>query len=105
MIDEKAIIAALLAKFPSDITLDQIGEEIGIRAVTPPQIEAIIDTLEKKGRRVLTPPGGNGEANLKKVLAARRELGKASVSDLAAHTGLSEEQIRQALELAKVMQR
>lgn len=99
------VVRKLLVAHGAEITLDQIGEAIGTRLATPPEIEAIIDALEKKGRKVVTPRGGEGELHLKKVLDARRALGKASIADLAAHTGLTESEVRHALELAKVMQR
>ncbi len=103
MIDD--IVRKLLTTHGAEITLDQIGEAIGTRLVTPPQIEQIIDTLEKKGRRVITPAGGEGESHLKRVLAARRELGKSTIAEIAAHTGLTDAEVRHALELAKIMQR
>jgi hypothetical protein len=108
----KAIVEALLAASEDarEITLDAIGEAIGTRAITPEEIDAIIRALEAAGRTVSGPAGGDGEARLKAVLTAARELrpelGRApTVGEIAARSGLGEDQVRHALALAKVMQR
>jgi hypothetical protein len=93
-----------------EVSLDAIGEAIGARAITPVEIEAIVAALEAAGRKVVAPGGGAGEAHLKEVLAAARVLGpelgrKPTVAEIATRSGLSEGEVRHALELAKVMQR
>jgi hypothetical protein len=108
----KAIVTELLAASEGTraIALDAIGEAIGTRAITPEEIEGIMKALEAAGRSVVGPAGGDGEARLKAVLTAARELrpalGRApTVGEIAARSGLEEEQVRHALALAKVMQR
>lgn len=93
-----------------EIHLDAIGEAIGARAITTPEIEAIMDALDAAGRRIVGPQGGGGEDSLKAVIATARTLGpelgrKPTVAEIAARSGLSEEEVRHALALAKVMQR
>ena len=93
-----------------EVHLDSIGEAIGARAVTTPEIVAIIDALDAAGRKLVGPQGGAGEDRLKAVIAAARalapELGrKPTVPEIAARSGLSEQEVRHALALVKVMQR
>lgn len=93
-----------------EVHLDAIGEAIGARAITTSEIEAIIDALEAAGRKLIGPRGGAGEDRLKTVIATARALGpelgrKPTVAEIAARSGLSEEEVRHALALAKVMQR
>jgi len=92
------------------ISLDAVGEAIGTRAVAPDEIEALLASLEASGRTILGPEGGGGEARLKAVLTAARALGpelgrKPTIAEIATRAGLSEEQVRHALALARVMQR
>ncbi len=105
-------VAALLASSESsrEVTLDAIGEAIGTRAVSHDDVDAIMRALEAKGRRVTGPEGGGGEERLRSVLAAARvlvaELGrKPTIAEIAARSGLSEDHVRHALSLARVMQR
>ena len=104
------IVRALLVAHGKTITLDQIGEAIGIQAVTPAQIEDIIYRLERAGRTVATPSGGDGEASLKRVLDAARELTnelglRPTVAQISERAGLEESHVRHALSLAKVIAR
>lgn len=106
-----AIVEVLLARTPAGgtLTIDDIGEAIGLRAVSPPEIDAMIDLLERAGRKVASPEGQRGESYLKVVVAAARALraeGKTPrAEDIAARTGLSREDVEHALSLVKVMQR
>lgn len=93
-----------------EVQLDAIGEAIGARLVTTPEIEAIIDALDAAGRKLVGPQGGAGEDRLKAVVAAARALGpelgrKPTVAEIAARAGLTEQEVRHALALVKVMQR
>lgn len=93
-----------------EIHLDAVGEAIGARAITTPEIEAIMDALDAAGRRLVGPKGGDGEARLKTVVATARalqpELGrKPTVAEIADRSGLTEAEVRHALTLAKVVQR
>ncbi|CAN5838762.1 hypothetical protein BH11MYX4_BH11MYX4_23780 [soil metagenome] len=108
----QAIADALLAASAEshEVTLDAIGQAIGTRAVTPVEIDALIATLEAAGRSITGPQGGAGEDRLKAVVAAvrllRPELGRApSPGEIATKAGLSEDDVRHALTLLKVMQR
>lgn len=92
------------------ITLDAIGEAIGARAITPPEIDAMLSEIEARGRRVVSAEGGRGERHLKSVLAAARELrvelGRPPRPDeLAVRAGLTIAEVQHALALARVMQR
>ena len=87
-----------------------MGEAIGARAITSEEIDAMITALEAAGRTIVGPEGGAGEAQLKAVVAAARSLGpelgrKPSVAEIAARAGISDEEVRHALALLKVMQR
>lgn len=92
------------------VSLDAIGEAIGVLAVSTDEVDRLISVLEERGRSVVGPEGGGGEGRLREVVLAARamtsELGRRpSVAELAARTRLSEEQVRHALALAQVMQR
>ena len=108
----QAIVDALLAASAAsgEVQLDAVGEAIGAQAITTPEIEAIIEALDKAGRKLVGPQGGAGEDRLKAVVAAARTLGptlgrKPTVAEIATHSGLSEAEVRHALALVKVMQR
>jgi hypothetical protein len=107
----QSIVDALLEASASsnEVTLDALGDAIGTRAITPPEIDAMISALEDAGRKVVGPQGGAGEDRLKKVVATARALGpelgrKPTVSEIADRAGLSVEDVRHALALLKVMQ-
>ena len=112
--DISGIVAALLAAHPKGavIPLDAVGDAIGVQAVTPDDIERIFAKLEHEGRTVGTVLGGRGEQNLKKVVGAARELraeagadSKPTAAQIAARSGLTEEEVRLSLALLRVMQR
>lgn len=106
-----AVVELLVARTPAggSLTIDDIGEAIGVRAVSPPEIDEMIELLERSGRKVASPEGQRGESYLKQVVAAARELraeGKTPrAEDIAARTGLSRADVEHALALVKVMQR
>ncbi len=92
------------------ITLDAIGEAIGVRAASADEIDLMMSMLEEQGRQVVSEEGGRGEAKLKSVLDAARvlraELGRAPRHDeIAARAGMSREDVQHALSLARIMQR
>ncbi len=110
--DLQIVLDALLlaSSDQREIELDAVGEALGTRAVTSPEIDALLTALEAAGRTIVTPDGGSGEARLRRVLVTARrlrsELGRtATASEIAAHAGLEEEDVRHALALAKVLQR
>lgn len=92
------------------VTLDQIGEALGATAVDATQIDALLTALEDEGRTIVAPTGQNGVAALMKILPAARALGTelgrtARVNEIAERTGMTEDAVRAALLLARVMAR
>ena len=107
----RAIVDRLLAESAAggEVHLDTVGEAIGARAITTPEIEAIFDALDAAGRRLVGPNGGAGEERLKSVVTAARTLTlrlgrKPTVAEIAGEAGLSEAAVKHALALVKVMQ-
>jgi len=107
-----AIVEKLLAgtKKGDAIELDTVGDAVGAMTIGSDEIDAMIAVIETRGRRVVTRPGGGGEANLKTVLTTARtlraELGRAPrAQEIAARAGLSETDVQHALERARIMQR
>lgn len=107
-----AIVDALTTSSERSRTvhLDAIGEAIGARAVAADEIDAMIAVLESRGRTIVGPDGGHGEAHLKKVVATARalraELGRnPSAQEIAATADLPVADVRHALSLVQIMQR
>jgi hypothetical protein len=93
-----------------EISLDALGDAIGTRSVSYPEIDAMMTMLEAEGRLIVAPAGQQGEALLRRVLDSLRVLGpqlgrRPKPSEIAEHAGMSTEEVRQALLLAQVMQR
>lgn len=93
-----------------EVSLDEIGEALGTLAVTTEEIESLIARLEAEGRCVTGPSGGGGESRLRRVIAAARALSgtlgrRPNVAEIATETKLTEEEVRHALALARVMSR
>jgi len=110
--DITKIVATLLEAHAKGavIPLDAVGDAIGAQGVTPEDIERIFVALEKEGRTVGNIAGGKGEANLKKVVTAARDLrmegtGKPTTAQIATRADLTEEEVRLSLALLRVMQR
>jgi hypothetical protein len=106
------IAQALLAASEESrrVTLDAIGEAIGVVAVSTDDVDALLTVLESAGRTIVGPEGQRGVANLQRVLSAVRELAardgkRPTLAALAAHTGLDEADVRHALALGRVMGR
>jgi hypothetical protein len=106
------VLADLLAKSEADksVSLDAIGEALGTMAVSYDEVEALIVAIEKAGWRVVGPEGARGTGNLRRVLPAARALAaklgrKPTLAELAAETGLREDDVRHALALGRVMGR
>jgi hypothetical protein len=106
------VVDALLAasEASGEVTLDAIGEALGTRAASHDDVDAILHALEARGRRVVAPEDGGGEEKLRRVLATARALlaeggKKPSVAEIAARSGLAEDEVRHALALARVIQR
>jgi hypothetical protein len=109
-------LAPVLARLLADsegtrkVTLDDVGEAIGIIAVSTDDVDALLTALEKAGRTVVGPVGARGVQNLRRVLPAARALAASlgrppSLAELAEKTGLSEDDVRHALALGRVMGR
>ncbi len=108
--DLERVVEALLAAHENEISLDDIGEALGDRAASTDEIDAMITALEAKGRTVGTHSGKSGVAMLHTVLAAAREVArdrgtKPTHAEIAERSGLTVDEVRQALALARVMQR
>ena len=108
----EAALQKLLAESEDsrEVHLDRIGEAIGLAAAGTDDVEQLLARLEAKGRRVVAPQGGDGERKLARVLEAARalrtKLGRTPrPAEIAAETGLSEDDVRHALGLAQVMGR
>ncbi len=98
------------SKDTGELSLDALGEALGTHAVSTDDVDTIMHALEGEGRRVIGPEGGGGEERLRVVITTARalvaELGRRpTTSEIAARSGMSIEDVRQALALAKVMQR
>lgn len=110
---ELALVVEELARASEgsgEVSLDEIGDAIGTRAVSTDEIELVFAALEAHGRRITSPEGGGGEARLGRVVASARALAaehgrRATIAEIATHSGLTETEVRWALSLAKVMQR
>ena len=97
-------------KTGGEISLDALGEALGTRAISADDVDEIMRALERQGLRVVGPEGGGGEDRLRGVVTTARalvaELGrKPTVAEIAARSGLTVDEVRQALALAQVMQR
>jgi DNA-binding MarR family transcriptional regulator len=103
-------LQALLAPGARSVSLDEVAEVIGAAAVTPPDIEALIDELEKAGCPVGEEAKDSARELLAIVLRAARELRTTlgrnpTTPEIAAHCGLTPSQVKSALLFAQVLQR
>jgi hypothetical protein len=108
----RAIVDRLVASSAASrqISLDALGQAIGLQAVSYAEIDQMISAIEARDRRVEATTEGRGEEYLKLVIGAVRslsgELGRRpSLSEIALRTRLSLDQVRHALLLARIMQR
>jgi hypothetical protein len=91
------------------IPLDALGEAIGTRAISAPEIEAMLDALERRGLTVSGPEGGLLQT-LETVLATARglvgDLGRRPTSqEIATRAGMTVDGVRAALRLGSVLGR
>ncbi len=117
-----AIVRVLLEKSNdgSTLTLDDVGEAIGVAAVSSEDIDLVLSVLEQAGRRVVSGTGApearrqdepaRGERLLAKTLDAARALlaergEPPRALDIAERAGLSVAEVEHALALVRVMQR
>lgn len=92
------------------ISLDQIGDAIGARAVSTLDVDFVIDALEQAGRVVAAGDKPRGEEHLHRVIRSIRELSaklgrRPSPLEIAEHAGLSQSDVSHALQLTRIMQR
>jgi hypothetical protein len=92
------------------VTLDEVGEAIGVVVVSTEDVDLLFGALEKAGRAVVGPEGQRGVGHLQRVLPAARALAASlgrppTRAELAERTGLSEDEVKHALALGQVMGR
>jgi len=101
------MIARLMPDEPRLVTLDEIGEVIGLETVGSDDVEALIHLLEKKGATIGDAEGQELVVLLKKVIQTAmvlRKEGKRPTPALIAQTnGLSPRAVRVALLYADVL--
>ena len=90
------------------LSLDDIGDALGVMAVSQDEIDALVSSLESAGRHVTGPSGGGGERILYRVLevarAVRAATGRApGAQEIAENIGVPAQRVRHALALARVM--
>jgi hypothetical protein len=86
--------------------LEDLAEVIGVRAVTPEEIEYLVDRLEAEGLRVGEALDEQDLGDVRAVLASARRLRvrhretgrRPTVDEIAADTGLPAHAVRRALE-------
>ena len=93
-----------------EVTLDAIGDAIGVRAVSTEEVDAMLQALEAAGRVIGGAPDLKGEDSLRAVVASIRGLSeklgrRPNHAEIASDSGLSPAQVRHALFLARIMQR
>lgn len=106
----KQILDTILASQRRPLTLDALADAIGMQAVSPADIDALMAALEERGIEVAAPEPGAVSADLTQVLATARllrvELGrKPSALEIASRSGLEHTAVRAALLFARVMSR
>ena len=92
------------------VSLDQIGDAIGTRAVSYVDVDAVIGALEVAGRAVEAGAKPRGEDHLQRIVGSIRELSaqlgrRPTQPEIIAHTGLTQAEVSHALQLARIMQR
>jgi hypothetical protein len=104
-----SILRRLLAIDARDISLDRIGDEIGAAPISQDEIEALLQHLERAGKRIGSP-SMEVRRHLRPVLEQARRLKAQShatpnVVAIAEATGLTVAEVRAALLFASVMGR
>jgi hypothetical protein len=101
------ILRSLLVRHQASgrVHLDDLAEVIGARAVTPEEIEYLIDQLAAAGLRVGEDPDEQDVGALRAVLASARKLEatlgrRPSVDEIARDVGRPAHEVRRSLEHA-----
>lgn len=101
------VVAVLLSSGPRAVTLDEVGEAIGTRAVDAREVELLFACLEERGGSLIEEHDGALVPLLQKVLATARALRqegeKPSPTKIAKESGLSARAVRVALLYAEVI--
>lgn len=107
-----AILAGLVQRSRVDgfVHIDDFAEALGELALTTDEIDSALQRFEDGGGVLRAPEGGGGQGRLKIVLDAARTLATTlgrvpSSTEIAEHTGMPVEQVRNALALGRVMGR
>jgi hypothetical protein len=110
--DLKRIVDVLLqrSRDSGQVSLDAIGEAVGVLAISTVEVDAMLEALESAGRAVVGAGELSGEASLRAVVTSIRALSgslgrRPNHTEIANHAGLTLEQVRHALFLARIMQR
>jgi 2-hydroxychromene-2-carboxylate isomerase len=111
-IELRVIVELLLreSETSGEVSLDQIGEAIGARAVSVNDVDLLVDALERAGRVVAAGSKPRGEEHLQLVVRSIRELSvqlgrRPSSLEIAERAGLTQAEVSHALQLARIMQR
>lgn len=103
----EAILAELLARHRASgrVHLNDMAEVIGTSAITPEEIEELVDRLEAEGLRVGEALDAQDVEAVRAVLGSARRLRaslgrRPTVDELSADTGLPAHEVRRALEHA-----
>jgi hypothetical protein len=101
----EAIVEELLRRHRASgrVHLNDLGEVIGVQAITQAEIEHIVDRLEAEGLRVGEALDDDDVSVLRAVLDAVRRLGaslgrRPTVGEIAREAGCAEHEVRRALE-------
>jgi DNA-binding transcriptional ArsR family regulator len=92
------------------VSLDQIGDAVGARAVSYVDVDAVMSALEAAGRTVEAGAKPRGEEHLQLIIRSIRELSaqlsrRPTHQEIAERTGLSQAEVSHALQLVRIMQR
>lgn len=103
------VLGELLKDGPRVVSLDEIGEAIGVEWATPVQIEELFGRLEESGASVGDPEVASLSPLLVRVLGVARELKargqRIDPTSIAARAGLTPREVRVALLYGEVLSR
>lgn len=103
------VSAQLIAQEGTHVSLDVIGEAIGLEVARPDEIEQLFQRLEQAGKTVGGTEGERLQPLLFRVLQAARQLRaeqeRATSEAIAQRTGLSVREVRVALLYGEVLSR